>query len=97
MDLPGGDLETGKLNPEVKDNEVVANGAVVSENDRATKKKSPPIDQHRFTKLDEMESLQRQPSRSSLASVKSRIMVKTLKVLQLLLTIIILEICPRRH
>ena len=81
VDLPGGDLEAA--NPILengdssKDQELIQNGSAspVSE---SPKRNSPPINlQSPPVRVNRnyAESLQRQPSRSSLASIKSRVMV----------------------
>ena len=74
VDLPGGDIEVGKHGIEagVKDEET--NGVLSSDDASSDKRPSPPFleDPQHSIKL---ESLRRQPSKSSLASVKSRILV----------------------
>ena len=81
VDIPGGDLEAA--NPILengdssKDQEIIQNGSAspVSE---SPKRNSPPINlQSPPVRVNRnyAESLQRQPSRSSLASIKSRVMV----------------------
>ena len=81
VDLPGGDLEAAKPILEngdsPKETEIIQNGSAspVSE---SPKRNSPPINlQSPPVRVNRnyAESLQRQPSRSSLASIKSRVMV----------------------
>ena len=74
VDLPGGDIEVGKNGLETKVKEEETNGVLSSDDGSSDKRPSPPLveDPQHSIKL---ESLRRQPSKSSLASVKSRIMV----------------------
>ena len=86
VDLPGGDREAAKPILEngdsPKDPEIKQNGSASPVSD-SPKKNSPPINlQSPPIKVNRnyAESLQRQPSRSSLASIKSRVMVSESQV-----------------
>ena len=74
VDLPGGNFEVGKNGIETGVKEEETNGVLSSDDGSSDKRQSPPLveDPQHSIKL---ESLRRQPSKSSLASVKSRIMV----------------------
>ena len=86
-DLPGGDIEARRHHLEAahnqKDDDVISNGSVTSSIPAsppltADKTKSSPTKSEptRVSVEAPLSDLKRQPSRSSLASIKSRIMVR---------------------